>query len=281
MKIMLRTAMSLVVLCSVALLAQAGVVIQQEGGEVGSKEPKHKGTLYLDSGKMRMETVNPDGTKDIMIFDSDKQLVWNIRPDGTYTEIGAAQVQQMSQQMNDMMKQMEARMAQMPPEQRKMMEDMMKQRMGGAPSGPPAPPTVQEKGSERVGPYSTTHYELQVNGQRTSEIWAAAPGQLHLQDADFKAFQNMAKLFEPLARNAPRSAWSPTAMEQIKGFPVKTVQYDAQQRPVWEWDVLNAESRSLESSLFVLPSGLRKTEMMPPGGPGRPMGPGGMRPPNR
>ena len=159
-----------------------------------------------------------------------------------------------------------------------MMEEMMKGRMGGG--APAAAPTitVQEKGSgEKVGPYTTNRYEVLTNGQRTSELWAASNSQIHLQESDFKTFQAMAKLFEPLTRNAPKGSWSAGPMEQIKGFPVKTVTYDGQ-RATYEMTVVNAETQSLQGSLFTLPSGLKKQDMMGPGGMG---GPGGMRGPRR
>ena len=250
-----------------ALVARAGTVIQQEGGESGSSQPKQKVTLFIDAGKLRVEGQNPDGKKFIVIFDQDKQVVWNILPDnGAYMEITAAQVEGMSAQMNQVMQQMQAQMARMPPEQRKMMEDMMKQRMGGAAAGSAAPTIiVQEKGKgEKVGSFTTTHYEVQSNGQRSSEIWAASTSELHLRDSDFNTFQAMAKFYEPLARNAPKGSWTAGPLQQIQGFPVRTVVYEGQ-RPAYEWAVTNVEQRSLESSLFTLPTGLRKQDMMPTG----------------
>ena len=255
----------LVGLVTLALVAQAGTVIQQEGGESGGNQPKQKLTLYLDAGKLRVDGQSPDGKKFAIIFDQDKQVVWNIMPDsGSYMEITAAQIEGMSAQMSQAMQQMQAQMARMPPEQRKMIEDMMKQRMGGAASAAPAI-TVQEKGKgEKVGPFNTTRYEVQTNGQRSSEVWAASASELHLQDSEFKTFQAMAKFYEPMTRNLPKGSWSAGPLQQIQGFPVKTVVYDGQ-RPSYEWAVTNVEQRSLESSLFTLPSGLRKQEMMPPG----------------
>jgi len=256
-----------------ALAVQAGTVIQQEGGEPGGNQPKQKITLYIDAGKLRVDGQNPDGKKFIMIFDQDKQVVWNILPDnGTYMEMTPAQMEAMSAQMSQAMQKMQAQLAQMPPEQRKMMEEMMKRGMGGAASAAPTV-TVQEKGKgEKVGPFATTHYEVQTNGQRSSEVWAASPSELHLQDSDFKTFQAMAKFYEPLTRNlesltrnVPKGSWSPGPMQQIQGFPVRTVTYEGP-RAAHEWSVTNVGQRSLESSLFTLPPGLKKQEMMGPGG---------------
>src|SRR4051812_4381 len=116
-----------IVCCS--LVARAGTVIQQEGGEIGSSKPKSKVTLYLDAGKMRFETQDPDnkGEKSVVIFDAGKQVMWMINPtDNSYREMDKAQMDAMGAQMSKAMEQMQAQMANMPPQQRAMMEEMMK-----------------------------------------------------------------------------------------------------------------------------------------------------------
>src|SRR3954465_5865655 len=108
----------------------AGVVVQQTGGDIGSDKPKQKTTIYIQGSKLRMDSDDPAGKKSSVIFDGDKQVMWIVDPsEGSYREMTAAQVQQMGDQMSSMMQQMQGQLAQMPPEQRKMMEDMMKSRM--------------------------------------------------------------------------------------------------------------------------------------------------------
>src|ERR1019366_6935771 len=120
-----------------------------------------------------------------------------------------AQMKAMGQQMSKAVEQMQAQMATMPPEQRKMMEDMMKGKMG-AMGGATAKPTIslKELGSEKVGSYNTTHYEMLTNGERTQEIWAAPFDQAMISPADFKTFQEMAKFFEGITRNVPQGSYS-------------------------------------------------------------------------
>jgi uncharacterized protein DUF4412 len=258
---MIRSALCLMALGCFALVARAGVVIQQEGGEVGGNKPKGKITLYLDAGKLRVE--NQD--KSVMIFNGEKQVVWMIGPgENTYRELDKAQMEAMGQQMSQAMQQMQAQLATMPPEQRKMVEEMMKKNMGGGAAERPTT-TVKEIGSgEKVGPYTTTHYEMLANGERTQEIWAAPADQAHISAADIKTFQDMSKFFEALSRNAPKGSWSAPSMEQIKGFPVKTVQYD-RGRPAYEWSIVSVEQKSVDGNLFTLPPGIKKQDMMPPG----------------
>ena len=70
---MMRNAVGWMALLSLAVSVRAGVVVEQEGGEVGGNKPKTKMTLYLDSGKLRMEGQQPDGKKFAVIFDSNQQ----------------------------------------------------------------------------------------------------------------------------------------------------------------------------------------------------------------
>jgi hypothetical protein len=276
----LRRSAWLVLCFSYAAALQAGLVFQQEGGEIGSSKPKQKVTVSIESGKIRIDTQGGDQKQAVMIFDGDKQVMWMVSPaEGVYREITAAQVQQMGNAMGGMMQQMQAQMAQMPPEQRAMMEQMMRQRMGGAGMGGGAPSiSIQEKGSgEKVGQYTTTHYQIMTNGQVSEDIWAAAPDQVKLSAADFKTFQDMAKFFEPLRRNLPKGSWSTPDMQQIKGLPVRTVIYEGG-KPSAEWNATSIEQKSVDAGQFTLPANLKKADMMGGmdggmGGPG--MGPGG------
>lgn len=275
MKSMVRRVSCLAAMACFAWIARAGVMIQQEGAELGGNQQKQKMTFYIQSGKLRMDMDTKDG-KTTVIFDGDKQILWMLNPaEGTYRELNGQQMDQMAQQMNNAMQQMQARLGNMPPEQRKMVEDMMKQQMGrGAAAAPEI--TVQEKGSEKVASFDTTHYAVLSNGQLTQEVWAASPGQIHVDESEFKTFQAMAKFWEPLRRNAPAGSWSASAMQQIKGMPVKTVVYQGQ-RPSFEWDVVKVEQKGLDNGLFTLPAGMKKQEMMPPGmgmGMGQGMGQG-------
>ena len=99
-----------------------GVVIQQEHGEVGAKQ-KDVTTMYLDNGKIRVESASATGGKQVIIFDGDTQVMWMIQPEqNSYSEMTAEtinglgqQVGAASAQMADAMKKMQDQMASMPP----------------------------------------------------------------------------------------------------------------------------------------------------------------------
>jgi len=243
--------------------AQAGTVLQQEMRNVGNTQARQQVTIYLDAGKLRVEGENPGEGKYLLIFDNSRQVMQMADlAKSTYMEITKAQVEAMGGQMQQMMQQMQAQLAQIPPEQRAMVEQMMRQQMGNMGGNAPPPITVREKSrGDKVGQFTCTRYEVLTGGQVTDEVCAAPPGELRLDPSAFETFKALASFFEPLRRMAPQGGWSaPKAMDQIGGFPVQTVVYEGQ-RPTSEWVLTSLEERALDAGLFTLPPNLRKTEM--------------------
>jgi len=244
--------------------AQAGVVIQQVERAIGSNQAGETVTIYMDAGKLRVEGAN-GGSPYLLIFDNAKQVMWMADlQKKTYMEITKAQVEQMANQMQQMMAQMEQAMAQVPPAQRAMMEQMMKGRMGGMTAALAI--TVRDKGaSDTVGQFSCKLYEILSNGQVSSEVCAADPSQMNLDASAFETFKALAEFYEPLRRIMPQMAasggWSaPNAMDQINGFPVRTVRYEGG-KPASESLLQTLEERAIDAAQFTLPSGLKKQEM--------------------
>jgi hypothetical protein len=243
-------------------------VIQQVERQVGNTQSRQTVTIYLDAGKLRVEGENPGQGKYLLIFDNTRQVMWMADlAKGSYMEITKAQVEQMANQMSAAMQQMQQAMAQVPPEQRAMMEQMMRGRMGGAAAPPQI--TVRDKGtSGTVAQFTCKQYDILTNGQVSQEVCAADPSQVKLDASAFETFKALAQFYEPLTRMMPqRGAWSaPNAMDQIDGFPVKTIAYE-NGRPSTEWVLQTVEERAIDAGQFTLPPNLKKQEMpqMPQG----------------
>jgi hypothetical protein len=244
-------------LALVSLPAAAGVVIRQEQREPGNATPLVETSMYIDAGRLRIESRSAEGEHTITIFDESKQVLWVIdRVAGTYQEMTAAKMAEMKKRMEEARQAMEAELAQMPPERRRMIEEMMKQQLGGA-----SDMTVREIGrGEKVGSFTCIHYEQLMRGKRSGEVWTASPDQLQLGEAEYKTFQALGRFLEPLGQSAPGGAGLVSASRHIEGFPVRSLAYDGGQA-VAEEKVTKTERRALEPTLFALPSGLEKTEM--------------------
>ena len=259
MRLMLQALAALIALGCSALAVQAGVALQMKESKPGSEKPGQLINMYIDAGKLRIDIGEHGGKKTAMIFNQAKQVMWMIdHSDGSYMEITAADLQRIKQQLDSAMKQMKAMMANIPPEQRKMVEKMMKQKMG---MGKPPSITMQVKSrGEKVGRYVCTLYEVLSDGQRIQEIWAAPIAEAQLGETEYQTFRAMAEFFEPPRSSFAQGGWQMPGHEDMEGFPVRWLEYKGD-RVVAEWETTKAERKALESSLFTVPPGLKKQKM--------------------
>ena len=99
--------------------------------------------VYAQSGKIRMDGVGqPADERMSMIFLGEEFLVLD-HSEKKYIVVDADMIAEVGSQMEAAMQSMQAQLADMPPEQRAMVEEMMQgqmQGMIGAGSEPPAPP---------------------------------------------------------------------------------------------------------------------------------------------
>jgi len=256
-----RFALFLAVVVCVTLSLSAGVVIVQEGGEPG--KDKMKFTMFVEGGKIRVETTMADGRKTIAIFDGDKQVMWMLQPEQhTYMEMNAASMEGMSQQLAQAQQKMQAAMANMPPEQRAQMEKAMAGRGGMGGASAPKTITFQPKGgTDHVGKFTCTLYTELTNGQRTAELCATSLDQVPFKEADLRAFKAMAKFGESMSKMGGRGGYTPPSVEQLHGYPVHSVQYDGA-RATYEMTVLSIDQKSVDPGMFAIPAGYTKQDMM-------------------
>jgi len=251
-----RFAAFVAVLVCFTLSLSAGLVIIQEGGEPG--KDKMKFTMYVEGGKIRVETTMANGTKTASIFDGDRQVMWVLQPEQhTYMEMNAASMDAMGQRM-------QAAMANLTPEQKAMMEKAMAGRggVGGAPAAPKTITFQPKGGTDHVGKFTCTLYTELTNGQRSAELCAASMDQIPFSAADLKAFKALAKFGESMSKMGGRgSGFTPPSVEELHGYPVHSVRYDGT-RATYEMTVLSADQKSVDSSMFTIPAGFTKQDMM-------------------
>jgi len=165
------------------------------------------------------------------------------------------------------MEQMRAQLADMPPEQRAMVEQMMQGQMAAMMgSEEEALATRVEKigsGSWQSGP--CTEYAVYEGEQKTQQICAAPLGEVEGADEAMAAFRNMAKFINSLAESMPgplgeSMAENPMGLiDQIHGFPVRTVDYvDGQANS--ETTLSTVEGRDLDPGLFEVPAGYTRQD---------------------
>jgi hypothetical protein len=259
-----RTLIPMVAILLVASSAYAGVILKSESKIYGSQRINAKTTLYLERDRMRMETTDDTGEKEVVIFRKDKQLFWVIDPKkGTYTEITKAQLRQMKRQMDEYKKEMEAAMKNMPPEQRAMVEQMMK---GQMPSAQPQEPEINYRrgGSGKVGLWYCTKYQGFSKGSKVEEVWVTPFDKLGITPSDLKILNQMGNFFDEFYLGSGNSIVGDTEKwkNTFKGFPVKTTSYK-HGNVVYEDHLEEVKKTRLSQTLFELARGLRKNTLIP------------------
>ncbi|MDZ7379223.1 MAG: DUF3617 domain-containing protein, partial [candidate division KSB1 bacterium] len=102
-----------------------GVLIVSEDESALGPKGVFTSKAYIDKDRMRAEVGDPD-TDQVVIFRQDKERFWIINnKDKTYREITKQEVQTIKAQIDSAMAMMQEQMKNLPPEQRKMMEQRM------------------------------------------------------------------------------------------------------------------------------------------------------------
>jgi hypothetical protein len=260
--------------------ASAGWVIDQVmkgGGESG----KHQ--VMLQANRMNTVMYGENGKPTVaFILDLNAQTITQVNYEKrSYTSStvkefaqliqGAQQVA--SEHMAKAMKQMQEQMKDMPPEQRKMMEEMMRSQMpktGPAPQDCVEPKVEWRKTGQRatIAGYPAVRYDVLADGKPESELWLAS-GIAAWREMDPQKLQRFAS---EMAKLAPRCGSvkgqhgfrgdDPAWKLASEGYPVRTVHRSDGGVTM---EVVKAESRSIPAAEFQPPAGfVRKTlrEMM-------------------
>ncbi|HSC77444.1 MAG TPA: DUF4412 domain-containing protein [Candidatus Acidoferrales bacterium] len=233
--------------------AAAGVRVETEQREPGSKVALGRTVYFLDANRLRLEAQSEEGEDIVIIFRADRSLAWLIdQREGTYVELTPEKIAKLREQIEAQRQQMEKELAKLPPEQRQAIEQMM-----GGPAGAGAVSYRAAGRDEKVDSFVCTRYEVLQQDERTAEIWAAPLEQLHIQPEEFKTLTDLGRLLEPLGEQGPVGQIK--QMSSMEGFPVRSVSYAAGQA-IAEQRVVKAERKTFEPGLFELPRGLRKTD---------------------
>ncbi len=216
-----------IVISAGAVCAQAqGVVFVEK--ETGRGQPSTS-QIQIDKTHMRAES-HDNGTSRVFLFDGTKQTALIIDMEKkTYTEITKADAERLRQQMDSALGQMQAQLANLPPEQRQMVEQMMRARGGLPGANAQQAPKLQYRaaGSDKVGKWTCTKYEGYVGQQKTAEVCAVDPKEFGLTPADFDVARQLADFVKAMVPGASdRMFLNGTVQDQgFAGIPIRHTSY--------------------------------------------------------
>lgn len=251
----------------IALSSQAAVVITVETTDLTKKDaPAEVGQVSIDGDKMAMRGADPQEVPQ-MIFRGDLKILYAINPKAKeYVEIDKETFDVIGGQMDEAMKQMEKRLADMPPQQRAMVERMMRQKMpdptrSALAMGEPMVKQTEER--KQIAGYPCRLYEVHVDDQKTREIWVTAWTNIDQGREAFGIFTELEDFFEGLMeamKNSPfaRSLQNPfDQVSKIDGFPVLTREFK-DGKATRESLFKSVEVQDLPATAFDPPKGYKK-----------------------
>lgn len=251
----------------VALLAPAhaiaGFVLLGEMTNADAPKAKQKTETYLEGQAVRLKVDGPTRPM-VMVYRADRQVLWVIdESQKSYQEIGRKEIDAMGKAFA----QIEAQLKQLPPEQRRAMEQMMKkQGMGGASEGELVWKKVKD--GVKVGRFTTEQHAGHQGKAKKYEIWTTSPQALGIGN-DAAPMKKMLEFTKSLTDKLPapwRGAIASTQqtlanrMFSDKGVAVQVAAYEgAKQQSGWR--LLSVEKKKLPGSLFEPPKGFKKLSL--------------------
>jgi hypothetical protein len=139
----LKSACLATALLSFVQIVHAGVIIKVKTENVSAGTPAETSVIKVDGNRMR--TDSGAETTVIYLGDTDEMYMVN-HEKKTYMVMDRETMEAMGAKLSEAMKQMEAALANVPPEQREMMEKMMRGKMQGMASTPRSEPVVTSLG---------------------------------------------------------------------------------------------------------------------------------------
>ena len=192
----------------------------------------------------------------------DQERFWFINSkDKTYMEMTKQDLQKIKEHMDGAMAMMQEQMKNMPPEQRKMMEQMMQNKR------PAAKPEVSKMAykkvasGEKINQWTCDKYEGVSKGTDKEELWTTDWQQLGITPEDLKVIQGMGEFFAEFSQRQPfllKIGSKESEQEPgYAGLPIRTIHYSGTQVR-HKTDIKEIRRQDLSASLFELPSGLQK-----------------------
>ena len=263
--------LALVFLCFSSSV-RAGWIIEQVIYSVAtsskeSSKQKIKSKFYFSKNRVKSLQGNSEiiinyNRNQIFIVDSGRKLYWGSTIDEYISEIARSVAQSR--------KKLEESLKNMPPEQRKAIEEEMKKqglRLPGEAKQSDMKVQVRiEKTPDKqnVAGYDATKYKIYTDGVVYQEIWVSDEVSVykHIDMKKMNDFQNRVnETLSSLYTSGGGGLESSLEYQKLleKGYPLKTVQVVGQNKGIIE--VVNAKETEIGNSEFEVMKGFRKTTL--------------------
>lgn len=255
-----RLAFQALVLTVAADAASAGIVIV--GTYTGTKTPKGRTVEFrIQDGRGRI-TSQPG---QFIYYDHAQRTAYLVDTEKkTSFAVDETRAKQISAQLAEAQKMMEAKLKELPPEKRAMVEKMMKEQGGGRPPGARRPLDFLKVGEDKIGPWGCDRYAASDAGRKI-EVCTAEADALAIPPDDVAVFEGFLDLSEKMAgESGPGGTLGSAAERGFEGLPLERKEMrDGVVTDRFVIDSITTEAIPLDE--LRVPSGLK--EVTPPGPP--------------
>jgi Domain of unknown function (DUF4412) len=243
----------------------AGVRVKVDVTDTKTGKVTEQQEILLDADRLRINSTNKNQTFLFLTDGGRDRIVMLDQTRNEYREIDQQTMNQATQQMQGAMAQLQSQLANLPPEQRARVEQMLRGRMGQAGKAAPAERTIYTaKGSDSVNGFSCTRYEGVLKGEKTAEVCASRPSDVHFSQSDFQVFEKMRQFSADLVSSNPLLSGAKTSYLMnpgFEGYPVETINYSGGQATT-KWEVKSIEHTSFSDADFSL-GAAKKMDLFP------------------
>lgn len=241
-------------LCLVSAQAFAGNVIELSTRDMSGKE-LGRTVFYTESDRSRMDQSGADSAVSVIFLEDEFLMLDHEKKN--YMVLDEATLEGMGEQVNAAMKEMEAQLANLPPEQRAMVEQMMRGQMGGMGMQPRVPVfEVRNLGSGSWRSYDCRLAELLEDGEKIQEICAVDFDEVDGSGAIRESFLRMGKMLSKMYESMPfggKGARNPMEMlNELDGFPVRAVEFE-NDKPMRETVLESSTQKAIDAGIFEVP----------------------------
>ena len=252
-----RTAIAGILTIVASVGARAGVAIEFSQSDGPNTSPRTI-EVFLDGHKL--SAAMAEGK---MVFRGEEQIMWFAEAGkDTYYEMTAADVEAVTEQMDQAMKMMEEQLANMPEDQQAMMRGMIEQRMGAMSMF--AEQRVETIGKKKIDGYPCVGYEVYNGDEVAAVVWTTDAAELGLGADDFVALRDLDAFLgsSPIANMLGRYLHdfsAPPEPGRVSGFPVRVEEVGGPNRGTVR--LVSARHSDVPDDAFAEPEGLQKQKI--------------------
>jgi len=263
MKYQLHNTVSAVVLMAISGLCSADVTLNMKRMQAGNQSTQVVNAVQIRQGKVRIG-LDQSRENNFMVFDSQQSSITHVNGDKQqYMVIDQSMVNQALAMQATVAKQMEARLSQLPPEQRQRMKSMM-EKMMPTNNKQPLAERFEAVGRAKVNGHDCKQVNYFEGDVLRSQLCVVDRAKLGISDADYASLKSLQAFAKKLLEKLPKPptlhvnfAYQENNQDMV---PVQIKLYrDQKVNDVIE--LHSIDNKALKADVFSVPGGYQKQQL--------------------